>query len=187
MNSRQDFSAYLQLLSIDCERACSGQGVDESLAQRWINRTISDFLWGWVRVLGKRIDGTDLLGEEAPGRPGWQGLAYQLNAARTSPPAFNCALADSGTQSHEVDSAIDLRWYAASLATDFVGHQREREAAARRNEWAGDGGSWAHSSLYGWLDGWAAWAGANSARHVELEPVTWRSVALQLSAAQGYE
>ncbi|WP_405817643.1 hypothetical protein OG241_23725 [Streptomyces sp. NBC_01390] len=187
VSSRQDFAAYLRLLAIDCEHACNGQDLNEPVAHRWTNRTISDFLWGWVRILGERIDGTDLLQEEAPGRPGWQGLAFQLEKARTSPPGFNCALADSGTQSHEVDTAIDLRWYAATLATDFARHERERQEANRRGEWVGDGGNWAQSTLHDWLDAWAAWTDANSPHHTRLEPVTWRSVALQLAAAQIYE
>lgn len=187
VDSRQDFAAYLHLLAADSEQACNGQDPHAPAAQRWTNRTVNDFLWGWVRLLGRRIDGTDLLQEEAPGRPGWRGLAFQLESARTSPPAFNCALADSGTQPHEVDSAIDLRWYAATLATDFTRDQRELRAKIRRGEWAGDGDSWAHSTLYDWLDAWAAWVGTNSPRHTRLEPVTWRSIALQLSAAQIYE
>lgn len=85
VNSRQDFAAYLHLLAADCEHACDAQDINEPAAQRWTNQTISDFLWGWVRLLGKRIDGTDLLHEEAVGRPGWQGLAFQLDKARTSP------------------------------------------------------------------------------------------------------
>ena len=187
MNSRQDFAAYLHLLAADCEQACTGRDFDDPAVRRWTNRTIYDFLWGWVRLLGKRIDGTDQLWEEAPGRPGWQGLAFQLDEARTSPPGFNCALADSGTRSHEVVSAIDMRWYVATLATDFAADQRKRQAAIGRGEWTGDGGGWAHSTLPDWLDAWAAWTGADSPHHVRLEPVTWRSVALQLSAAQIYE
>jgi hypothetical protein len=187
VNSRQDFAAYLRLLAVDCEHARNGQDLDEPVAQRWANRTISGFLWGWVRLLGERIDGTDLLREEAPGRPGWQGLAYQLARARSARPGFNCALADSGTQWHEVDSVIDMRWYVAALATDFAGRQRELRAAIRRGDWAGDGGSWAYSNLYEWLEAWSVWTDATSPRHGQLEPVTWRSVAMQLSAAQTYE
>ena len=151
------------------------------------HQSINGFLWGWVRLLGGRLDGTDLLHEEAPGRPGWRGLAYQLDMARTTPPGFNCALADSGTTSDDVHTAWDLRMYAATLATDSARDQREWQAKIDRGEWASDGGSWAHSTLYDWLDAWAAWVGATSPLHAQLEPVTWRSVALQLSAAKIYE
>ncbi len=77
--------------------------------------------------------------------------------------------------------------YAATLATDFARDQREYQTKISRGNWAGDGGSWAHGTLYNWLDAWAAWVGADSPLHVQLEPVTWRSVALQLSAAKIYE
>ncbi|MEU5381602.1 MULTISPECIES: hypothetical protein [unclassified Streptomyces] len=187
VESRQDFAAYLHLMAADCERACSSQDPQSPAAQRWIHRSINNFLWGWVRLLGSRLGATDLLHEEAPGRPGWQGLAHQLDIVRRTPPGFNCLLADSGTEPEEVDTAQDLRRYAATLATDFARDQREYQTKISRGNWAGDGGSWAHGTLYNWLDAWAAWVGADSRLHVQLEPVTWRSVALQLSAAKIYE
>ncbi|MFE4874183.1 hypothetical protein [Streptomyces sp. NPDC056682] len=187
VDSRADFAVYLRFLAYDSERACSGQGSEASTAQRWTHRSINGFLWGWVRLLGSRLDGTDLLHEEAPGQPGWRGLAYQLDTVRTTPLGFNCALADSDTKPEEVDDARDLRWYAATLATDFARDQRERQARIDRGEWAGDGGSWAHSTLYDWLASWAAWVGANSPLHAQLDPVTWKSIALQLSVARIYE
>ncbi|MEH0416047.1 hypothetical protein [Streptomyces sp. B21-083] len=187
VDSRADFAAYLRRLAADCEQACTDQDPHSPAAERWTHRSINTFLWGWVRLLGSRIDGTDLLHEQAPDQPGWPGLAYQLDIVRTTPPAFNCALADSGTTSDEVNTVRDLRMYAATLATDFARDERERQAKISRGEWAGDGGSWAHSTLYDWLDAWAAWVGATSPFHAQLEPVTWRSVALQLSAAKIYE
>ncbi|MFE7214121.1 hypothetical protein ACFY0A_38010 [Streptomyces sp. NPDC001698] len=75
--------------------------------------------------------------------------------------------------------------YVATLATDFVRDQREQQT--KNAEWAGDGGSWAHDTLYDWLDSWASWVAADSPLHAQLEPVTWRSVALQLSAVRIYE
>jgi hypothetical protein len=152
VESRQDFAAHLRLLASDCEQACNGQHPSSPAAQRWTNRTVNAFLWGWVRLLGRRTDGTDLLHEEAPGTPGWQGLAFQLDDARTTPPGFNCALADSGTEPYEVDSPNELRMYVATLAIDFAHDQRELQEKIRRGEWAGGGGSWAHSTLYDWLD-----------------------------------
>lgn len=112
-------------------------------------------------------------------QPGWRGLAYQLDTARTTPPGCNCVLADSSTKPEEVDSALDLRMYAAALATDFARDRREHQAKTERDEWAGDGGPWAHSTLHDWDASWAAWAGANSPFHEQLEPVTWRFIALQ--------
>ncbi|MEU5025707.1 hypothetical protein [Streptomyces milbemycinicus] len=137
VKSRQGFAAYLSFLAVECGQACSGQDAESPTVSRWTNRTIDGLLWGWVRLLGGHFDGTDLLHEEAPGRPGWQGLAYQLDTVRTASPSFNFVLADSG--------------------------------------------------ICDWLDAWAAWVGANSPRHAQLEPVTWRSIALQLSVARIYE
>ncbi len=187
MKSRQGFAAYLSFLAVDCEQACSGQDAEPPTVSRWTNRTIDGLLWGWVRLLGGRLDGTDLLHEEAPDRPGWQGLAYQLDTVRTTSPGLNFVLADSGTEPDEVNTPRDLQRYAATLATDFVRDQEEYQAKVDRGQWAGDGGSWAHSNLCDWLGAWAAWVGANSLPHAQLEPVTWRSVALQLSVARIYE
>jgi hypothetical protein len=187
VESRANFAAYLRFLAFDCERACGGPDSEVPAALHWTHQSINGFLWAWVRLLGGRIDGSDLLHEEAPGQPGWRGLAYQLDTVRTTPPGFNCVFADSGTKPEEVDTARDLRWYAATLATDFARDQRERQAKTDRGEWAGDGGSWAHSTLYDWLASWAAWVGANSPLHAQLDPMTWRSVALQLSVARIYE
>ncbi|MFF4795269.1 hypothetical protein ACFY2M_37335 [Streptomyces sp. NPDC001276] len=185
VESRQVFSAYLCILAADCEQAGRGRDSQASAAQGWTHQSINSFLWGWVRLLGSRPDKTDLLHEEAPGRPGWRGLAYQLDTVRMTPPGFNCALADSDTE--EVDTAQDLRMYVATLATDFARDQREQQTKSARGEWAGDGGSWAHDTLYDWLDSWASWVAADSPLHAQLEPVTWRSVALPLSAARFYE
>ncbi|WP_189954392.1 hypothetical protein [Streptomyces alanosinicus] len=74
-----------------------------------------------------------------------------------------------------------------ALAVDFRRDERERRARAERGEWAGDGGTWAHGILGDWLDAWAWWLRATTPVHARLEPVTWRSIALQLGAAQGYE
>ncbi|MFK4264587.1 hypothetical protein [Streptomyces milbemycinicus] len=187
VKSRQGFAAYLSFLAVECGQACSGQDAESPTVSRWTNRTIDGLLWGWVRLLGGHFDGTDLLHEEAPDRPGWQGLAYQLDTVRTASPSFNFVLADSGIEPDEVDTPRDLQRYVATLATDFVRDQEECQAKIDRGQWAGDGGSWAHSNLCDWLDAWAAWVGANSPRHAQLEPVTWRSIALQLSAARIYE
>ncbi|MGW3572035.1 hypothetical protein ACWDSL_50650 [Streptomyces sp. NPDC000941] len=187
VESRQDFAAYLDFLAFDCEQACSGQEAEPPTVSRWTNRTINGLLWGWARLLGGRLDGTDLLHEEAPDRPGWQGLAYQLDTVRTTSPGFNLVLADSEIEPNEVDTPRDLRRYVATLAADFARDEAECQAKIDRGQWAGDGGSWAHSTLYDWLGAWAAWVGANSPLHAQLEPVTWRSVALQLSAARIYE
>ncbi|MFC8824168.1 hypothetical protein ACFT9I_02280 [Streptomyces sp. NPDC057137] len=187
VDSRADFATYLRFLAVDCERACDVQDSEAPTAQHWTHPSVHGFLWGWVRLLGNRTDGTDLLYEEAPDRPGWRGLAHQLDTVRTTQPVLNWVLADSDTKHEEVDTAGDLRMYAATLATDFARDQREMRASTERGEWAGDGGSWAHNTLHDWLAAWAAWVGTDSPRHTRLDPVTWRTIALQLSVARIYE
>ncbi|MEV7526063.1 hypothetical protein [Streptomyces sp. NPDC091371] len=93
VESRQDFTAFLQLLSADCETACDGQSPRTPAALSSTNQSVDGFLWAWVRLLESRLDGADLVYEEAPGRPGWRGLALQLDTLRTSPPGFDSALA----------------------------------------------------------------------------------------------
>ncbi|MFD3456195.1 hypothetical protein ACFWVC_28960, partial [Streptomyces sp. NPDC058691] len=102
------------------------------------------------------------------------GLAHQLDTARTTPPTFDPVLAGSAVISDDVDSARDLRMYAGALATDFGRDRREVLARISRCEWAHD------------EDAWAAWVNDTPLTD-RLEPVTWRSVALQLSAARIYE
>lgn len=188
VDSRQDFAAFLRFLSFDCGHPRSGTDCETPEAQQWVHTSIQGFLWGWVGLLGRRHNGKDLLHEEAPGRPGWRGLAYQLDTVRTSSPGYNCILADSGlTNPEEVDNPNDMRMYAATLAMAFPRDPRERQAKIEGREWAGDGETWAHSTLHGWLASWAAWVGTNSPMHAQLDPVTWRSVALQLSIARLYE
>ncbi|MEU5690146.1 hypothetical protein [Streptomyces venezuelae] len=187
VKSRQDFTTYLQQLSVDCETACDdGQDTHTPAAQCWTNRSVDGLLWAWVRLLESRIDGRDPLHEEAPGRPGWQGLAFQVDTLRTAPPGPDRAPADSVTDWEEVDSAHGLRLYTAALAVDFARDQRRTQARADHGEWAGDGGSWASGTLAQMLESWAAWL-ADTPFHTRLEPVTWQSVALQLSAARIYE
>ncbi|WP_369213150.1 hypothetical protein [Streptomyces flavofungini] len=186
VKSRPDFTAYLQRLSAECENAGDGQAPGMPAARHWTNRSVDGFLWAWVRLLEGRLDGTDLLYEEAPGRPGWQGLAFQLDTLRTYPPTYDRSLAGTVTEPGEVDSPHDLRLYAATLAVDFARDQRETQAKTSHSEWAGDGGGWASGTLSQILESWAAWLGAD-VPHTHVEPVTWRSVAHQLSAAQIYE
>ncbi|MEU6341529.1 hypothetical protein ABZ883_11350 [Streptomyces sp. NPDC046977] len=187
VESRQDFAAYLEHLAADCERACTGRATGELPAGRWTNQSVDRFLRGWARLLGHRINGTDLLHEQAPGRPGWQGLAHQLDAARTATPAPVTVGAVPGITSEQVESAEDLRTYVTALAADFDRDRQECLARIRRGGRADDGSGWAHGTLYNWLEAWAAWVGGTSPLHGQLEPVTWRSVALQLSAARIYE
>ncbi|MFE2553206.1 hypothetical protein ACFXGI_32360 [Streptomyces sp. NPDC059355] len=164
---RPDLVAYLLLLSAEY----AGAGA---------HRTLDGFLLGWVTVLDRHLDGTAVLGG------GWRGLACQLYRARTAEPHRDTALAEPPTAEDAVSNASDLRRYLATLAVDFARDRQEMRTRAARGLWAGDGGSWAHGTAEAWFDGWAAWLAVTPYAH-ELEPVGWRSVAEQLSAARIYE
>ncbi|MFE2144907.1 hypothetical protein ACFXA3_24735 [Streptomyces sp. NPDC059456] len=167
VESRRDLVAYLLLLSAEDEGARAHRGVD-------------GFLWGWVTVLDRHLDGTAVLDG------GWRGLACQLYRARTSEPRPDAALAEPPTDEDAVSDAARLRRYVATLAVDFARDRQEVRARAARGLWAGDGGSWAHGTARAWFDGWASWLAETPWAH-ELEPVGWRSIAEQLGAARIYE
>jgi hypothetical protein len=184
---------FLRLLVEDVERAGRAGG-DPGATASWTNVTVFSFMWAWVSAVRAALDGGDMPGRDTEGGgPGWVGLAYQLRRARTAMPRYNCVLADSGAEWHDVTDVNGLRMYLAALAMDFHREQQELAEKSRRGEWTGDGGRWAHSSLGAWLDAWAAWLeGAYLAAipvrdRSEIEPVTWRSVAIQLAAARVYE
>jgi hypothetical protein len=66
--------------------------------------------------------------------------------------------------------------------------RREMTAKAKRGAWTGDGGTRAHLTLSGFLEKRAAWLeAATSTFRAQVEPVTWRSIALQLNIARSYE
>ena len=192
VSTLEDFVVFLRLLAEDVERMGRADG-DPGAVEAWTNVTVSSFLWAWVSVLRPVLDGGDLPGKEMEGVPGWGGLAYQLHRARTATPGYNCVLADSGAEWHDVADVNGLRMYLAALATDFHREQRELAEMGGRGEWSGDGGRWAHSGSGAWLDAWAAWlddaylAVTPTRDRSEIEPVNWRSIAVQLAAARVYE
>jgi hypothetical protein len=83
----------------------------------------------------------------------------------------------------QIETREDFVAYLQLLAVDFEAD--ERELVERRG--AGHfvlEGRWAHGSVAAVLDAWAAWL---QDTQEDLEPLTWRSLALQLSAARVYE
>ncbi|WP_441249121.1 hypothetical protein [Kitasatospora sp. McL0602] len=187
VESRQGFAAHLWFLARDSERACLAPDSRAPAARRWAHRSIDSFLRGWGRVLDGLADGTEPPYGETTGQLGWQGLARQLDTARATPPGSGPVLADpaadSDSISDEVTTATELRRYLDALAADFLRDEREQRTLSALTA----RGGWAHHALPSWLGAWSAWVAAESPLHAELEPVTWRSVALQLSAARVYE
>jgi hypothetical protein len=196
VESLQDFVVYLRLLADECAQALADESGDHDTHGR-ANRSINEFLWGWVAVVRRHLNEADLLQDD--GQPGWQGLAFQLHLARTAKPGYNCVLADSGLRWDEVDSALRFQMYAAAQAMGFARETRELQEQPRRGETKWDSGTWAHGRLDGYLSAWAAWLeGAylkplpalmvkHGIERRPVEPVTWRSIAFQLDAARTYE
>jgi hypothetical protein len=151
-------------------------------------RDLEDFFWSWARAVGSGWLGGASAFAVAEGEPGWRCLAFQIHDALTGRPGFNCVWADWGTDWQEVHMQYHLAGFLGGLATSVYRERREMAAKAERGEWTGDGGTWAHLTLSGFLESWAAWLeDANSAFRAQVEPVTWRSIALQLNIARIYE
>jgi hypothetical protein len=188
VSSLDEFADLLEHLSQAVEAARTPHG-DQSRPPL-ADRSLNDYFWAWSRLLGDGLYRDGPLPQERDGNPGWRGLAFQAHTALTAAPGYNCALADSELQWQEVTSAPTLRQFLGALATDLARDQRETRERAERGLWAGDGGSWAHHDLAAFLETWAA---SLRAEHVgpdpfpPVEPVTWQSIAIQLSAAQVYE
>lgn len=195
VNSLQEFVAYLRLLAADAGRA-------ESAAQPWPNGTIPDFLAAVATLLAagptRAADGGPESGISAQAE--WWQLAVLLRDAQTEPPAALPGAPGESNDAKSVDSVEGLLAYLRWLIEDC--RQDGAETAERAKTGAEedpDSGRWAHSTLPNWLDAWAGWLEAcylkpHPAMMIQLgadrtpvEPVGWRSIAIQLSGARIYE
>ncbi|KUN01124.1 hypothetical protein AQI95_32110 [Streptomyces yokosukanensis] len=132
----RDFGAYLDFLAVDCERACGATSAARPAVLAWGNRTVDEFLLGWARLLGPRAGHGIAVPEEAPGEPGWRGLARLVDAARTASPDDDRGPTGSGIARDDVVSAQDLRGYLGAqrpvrLAGRLVVVGRGRRAGPR--------------------------------------------------------
>lgn len=144
---------------------------------RWKNTTIPTFLAAWAAYLSGNGGGVEI--------PGWRGLAFFLFEARNSDPHTSGNSGRFSISPENVDSGSDLVSYLMWLCRDFALDQEETAERARRGLWAHEG-RWAHSDLGAWFEAWAAWLAEQRVRS-RIEPVTWRSCALQLAASRVYE
>ncbi len=142
---------------------------------------VDDLLLRWAAALP----------DHAP-EPGWQGLADQLLGTLAAPPAGHAepaALVDEPA----VTTSGELRAWLLVLACDYARDRAWRKARQARGQWAGDGGGWASASPAGFLESWESWLSSTLGTTPTfpdtppIEPVTWASVAWQLSAARVYE
>lgn len=154
VQSLQDFVVYLRLLADECAQALADENGEHDM-HRWANRSISEFLRGWVAVVRRHLNESDILQDD--GRPGWQGMAFQLHLTRTAKPGHDCVLGDSGLRWDGVDSALRFQIYAAAQAMGFARETPEFEEQTRRAEARWGSGTWAHGRPDGYLSAWAAW------------------------------
>ena len=192
VDSADDFVAYLRLLAADAERAEQGTG-------RWLNTTIPDFLSAIDTLLGLPRDQA-ARGDSAfvePVMTTWRELAVLLHKAANERPVTRLDETDEQADAKAVDSLASLRAYLRWLIEGFRLDTAEVAERTRVNEWH-NSGRWAHGFLSNWLAAWAAWLegylGPRPALMVKLgierepvEPVSWRSIAIQLSGARIYE
>lgn len=192
VDSADDFIAYLRLLAADAERAEQGTG-------SWLNTTIPDFLTATDALLGFARDqaahGNSVFAE--PMMTTWWEFAVLLHNATTEPPAALPDTADKHDDAKTVDSLESLRAYLHWLIEDFRLDTAEVAERTRINKWD-NSGRWAHGFLSNWIGAWAAWLEGHlrprpalmvkhGIQREPVEPMSWRSIAIQLSGARIYE
>ncbi|MEZ0114777.1 hypothetical protein ABH920_008812 [Catenulispora sp. EB89] len=188
------FVAYLHLLAAEAGAAEHGMG-------SWRNATIPDFL----AAIGTLLAFTQTqiaLGNPVFAEPmmtDWWEVACLLSTARHEAPA---SLPEATTGNlgdakavEGLDSLLDyVRWLIGDFRLDAA------EVAERTswNKWDSQG-RWAYGVLSNWLGTWAAkledaYLKPLPALMIKLriqrdpvEPVSWRSIAVQLSGARIYE
>lgn len=179
-----DFSGFLLQLAQELERE-SEKSLEQGLKQQATPhgaRSLNDFFWAWFRVLGDGLYRGGFLPLNADDVPGWRGLAFQVRAALTVRPSFNCVYADSDLTWQEVGTPQHLRQFLGMLSTDVA---RDRHLVSQHSLSR-------HSDLARFLEAWGRWLHDEYLRthpwlDREIEPVTWQSIAIQLEAARGYE
>lgn len=183
-----DFVAYLYLLAAEARFA-------EESGGQWRNTTIPDLLAAIDTVLEQ-----DRANPESaePTMTTWSEFAALLLNATTEPPTIPSEAADKHADADTVDSLEDLRAYLHWLIEDFRLDTAEVAERTRINKWDNEG-RWAHRTLPEWLGTWAAWL--NDAylkplpavmvrlgiQRPPVEPMSWNSIAIQLSGARIYE
>jgi hypothetical protein len=190
VESAEDFVGYLTLLSRDAERA-------REAGAPWHNDSVPAYLAALAALVQPQHYCIDFVeGFGAPPMDSWRDLAAQLHAARSFEKSMELEQfqpVPDGDHVADVETFLGhLRW----LIDDFHADQAERAGRAAAGLWAYEG-RWAHAIIEDWLGTWGAWLDdwylkaasptVRAERAALLEPVSWRSVAWQLSAARIYE
>ena len=183
------FAAYLLALAADAAEATG--------TATWLNTTIEGFL-GAVATLLAAADANPSAEGKMPEPTTWNELAALLYNARNhqiaSPVATNNRLSDAKSVEDRDALLAYIRWLINDL-------QQDRAEAAERiqaGRWAGEG-RWAHWMLPNWLEAWGSWLRDAYLKpppplmvrlgitREPIEPVGYRSIAIQLSGARIYE
>jgi hypothetical protein len=174
-----EFRTYLMTLSSEAD-AATGHVRGEGDTASWINATLPQFIAGLASGIAA-VDEATTGGETLT----WQQLALFLFAARNQDPTVFDTAKESIATPEDVSSRDDLLAYLGWLHHDFILDQEETAERARQGLWSHEG-RWAHAELASWFEAWAAWLDGRRARAM-VEPVTWKSCAIQLAAARVYE
>jgi hypothetical protein len=190
VESAEDFASYLLLLSRD-----AGQAREKRMP--WRNDTIPEFLAAFGEIIRPSHYCADFVEVFAsPPLNDWRDLAALLFSARGDVTRDEAQPPEPVSDHAGVDDVESLRGFIRWLVDDFRADQADLAKRAAAGSWAHEG-RWAHSVIEKWLETWAAWlndwhlrasAPEPKAERTEcLEPITWASVALQLSAARTHE
>ncbi|MBR7833297.1 hypothetical protein KDL01_08470 [Actinospica durhamensis] len=165
----------------------------------WRNATIPAFLTAFADLIRSSHYCADF--EEGFGPPpmnGWRDLAALLHAARGAVVRGELPTPEPISDHRGVEDAETLRGYIQWLTGDFQNDQADLAMRAAEEPRAREGG-WAHAVIENWLATWSYWLRdwyltclkaaspeLKAEQAARLEPVTWTSIAIQLSAARIY-
>jgi hypothetical protein len=190
VESAEDFVAYLLLLSRNAEQA-------REEGTPWRNDTIPEFLTAFADLIRSSHYCADFIeGFGPPSMNSWRDLAALLHAARGRVARDEQPAPEPISDRADVNDAETLRGYIQWLTDDFQADRADSAERAAAGLWA-HGGRWAHALIENWLGTWSYWLRdwylkisspeLKAERTAQVEPVTWASIARQLSAARIYE
>lgn len=190
VESAGDVVAYLLLLSRDAEQA-------REKGMPWRNDTIPEFLKAFADLIRSSHYCADFNeGFGPPPMNSWRDLAALLHAARGAMARGELPAPEPINDRRGVDDSETLRGYIQWLIDDFQADQTDLAKRAAAGLWTHEG-RWARAILENWLKTWSYWLRdwylktsspeLKAERAARLEPVTWTSIAHQLSAARIYE
>jgi hypothetical protein len=183
------FAAYLLALAADA--------ADATGTTTWLNTTIEDFL-GALATLLAAADANPSAEGKMPEPTTWKELAVLLYKARSHQLASPAPTNDQVSDAKSVEGRHELVTYILWLIIDLRRDRAEAAERTRESRWAREG-RWAHWVLSSWLEAWGSWLRDAYLKPLPplmvklgitrepIEPVGYRSIAIQLSGARIYE